>query len=162
MEFLHDTNVWVAFSFIIFAYVFMRFGKPAFVKMLDDRIETVRREIATAETLRAEAQALLADYQTKQRDALRESQQIIDNAKAQATLLQQQAEKDLTETVTRREAMLQERLKRMEDSAIEEIRRYAAELAVKATTQIIVEKMDQSTAQRLIDDSIKKVGSSMN
>lgn len=159
---LHNTGVWVAVSFVIFAYGFAKFGVPGFMKMLDARIEQVQREIATAQTLRHEAQELLAQYQQKQHDAQKEADRIVENARSQATAIAKQAETDLTENMARREVMLKERLKRMEETAVDEIRRYAAELAVKATTQIIVERMDQATAQRLVDDSIKKVGGSLN
>lgn len=161
IELLHDTNIWVAFSFVLFVALMIKAAKPVILTILDTHIAQVKKEITTAETLRNEAQALLDQYQAKQRDALAESEKLLANAKAQAISLQQQAEQELTETMARREVMLQERLKRMEVQAIEEIQRYAADLALKATTQIIVEKMDQSTAQRLIDSSIQKVSGSL-
>ena len=45
----------------------------------------------------------------------------------------------------------------MEQNAVQEIRAYAAELAVKATTEIIAKQMDKKTNENLIDQSIKNI-----
>ena len=52
---------------------------------------------------------------------------------------------------------LSDRLKRMEESAIQEIRARAAELALQATSEIIAGKLDKATNERLIDESIDDV-----
>lgn len=157
MDFLQDTGIWVLVSFLIFAAVAWRFGKDALLGKLDDRIEEIRKEIETAESLRVEAQELVAQYQRKQRDAAKEAEVIIANAKEHAAEIQKQAEAELEETAKRREQQLQERLQRMEENAIREMRAHAAQLAVQATAEIIAEKMDKATNDRLVEDSIEQV-----
>ena len=46
----------------------------------------------------------------------------------------------------------------MEQSAVAEIQKYAADLAIKATTEIISEHLDKSANQKLVDAAIKDVG----
>ena len=75
MEFLSDTGSWVLISFLIFAFLAYTKGKAAFLNMLDSRIEAIKNEIETAESLRVEAQELLAQYQRKQRDAAKEAEE---------------------------------------------------------------------------------------
>lgn len=154
---LADTHIWVLISFVLFAAIAFRFGKDKVLAKLDARIDAIRDEIKTAENLRIEAQELLAQYQRKQRDAAHEAEQIVSSAKAAADMIRKDAEKDLQDMMTRKEAQLAERLKRMEESARAEIRAYAAELAVKATAEIITSKLDQAANDRLIDASIKSV-----
>lgn len=161
MEFLHDTNIWVLLSFIVFIVALVKIAKDKVLALLDKRIDEIRKEIGTAESLRIEAQELLAQYQRKQRDAAKEAGEIIAKANEHAAEIQKQAEKDLKEIARRREQQLQERLNRMEQTARHEIQTYAAELAVKATMEIITRKMDKKTNENLINQSIKDVAKKM-
>ncbi len=157
MEIFQDTGTWVLFSFLIFAFVMWKYGKDGILAALDKRIEAVRKEIETAETLRVEAQELLAQYQRKQRDTAKEADEIVANAKVHAAEIKKQADKDLKEIAARRELQLTERLARMEQNAVQEIQTYAAELAVKATSELIAKQMDKKTNENLVDQSIKDV-----
>ncbi len=161
MEFLHDAQIWVTISFVVFSVLAFRYGRQAFLNILDGRIEEIRKEIETAESLRVEAQELLAQYQRKQRDSKKEAQAIVDSAKKHAEKIRKDAEDSLKELMNRREQQLQDRLHRMEEKTLQEIRTHAAQLAVQATREIIIEKMDDKTNSRLIDDSIKNVANSL-
>lgn len=157
MEFFQDANNWVLISFVIFAFVFMKKGKGVLMGKLDARITEIRKEIETAESLRIEAQELLAQYQRKQRDAAKEAEAIVSHARESAAQIRREAEITLKETMARREGQLQERLQRMEEKAMNDIRAYAAELAVRATREIIVSEMDAATNEGMVDKSIKAV-----
>ena len=88
----HDTNVWVTISFVVFALLAFKLGRKSILAGLDSKIEAIRTEIQTAESLRVEAQELLAQYQRKQRDAEQEAAQIVAQAKAHAKRIQEAAE----------------------------------------------------------------------
>lgn len=157
MELLLDTHVWYALSFIVFAAIIWQFGKPALLALLDKRILEIKKEIETAENLRVEAQEMLAQYQRKQRDASSEAEKIIMTARKSAKQFQDKAEADLKEAMARREQQLAERLVRMEQNAIQEIQAYAAELAMKAANDIIVEKLDKKVNEKLVEQSIANI-----
>lgn len=158
----NDPTIWVLLSFVIFVAAAFVFGRKSVTSGLDAKIEAIRTEIATAEALKAQAEQLLAEYQGKQAAASQEASKLIDQAKVQATEMRRQAEEEFTSTMERKEAMLKERIQRMEDSAMDDIRRYAAELAINATTQIIAQKMDAASAEKLADASIRKVADNLN
>ena len=153
-----DATFWLLISFVIFCVICWKMGKDAVLNILDSRIDAIRQEIETAESLRVEAQELLAQYQRKQRDAEKEATGIIETAEAHAKEIKKKAEADLKETMERREAQLKSRLERMEHSAIAEIQKYAADLAIKATTEIIAEHLDKKSNEKLVSDAIKDVG----
>lgn len=157
MEFFNDAHSWVLLSFVLFAALGLKLGLGKFFAMLDGKIAAIRTDIETARKLRAEAEELLSKYQQKQADATREAQQIVSTARASADMIRRDAEKDLADMVARKEVQLSERIKRMEETTKTEIQAYAAELAVKATTEIITSKLDQAANDRLIDASIKAV-----
>lgn len=161
MHFLSEATNWVLISFVLFAIGFWKFGLSALMGKLDRRIEEIRKEIETAESLRIESQELLAQYQRKQRDAAHEAEVIIASAQKHAAEIQKQAELELNEMVARKEVQLKERLKRMEDVALQDIKAYAAELSVKATAEIISKQMDQATNDRLVEQSIRNIGAQL-
>ncbi len=162
LELFQDTGTWVLLSFCIFAVFAYKKGKDKFIAMLDDRIMTVRKEIETAESLRIEAQELLAQYERKQKDARQEAERIVKTAKEHAIKIKKQAEIDLEETMVRREQQLETRLHRMEEDAIQEIRSHAAELSVRATLEIINEKLNKTANNKLIDATIKNIEGQLN
>ncbi len=162
MEFLYDTNFWYLVSFIGFAAIIWKYGKPALISYIDNRIEEIREEIATAENLRVEAQGMLAQYQRKHKDAVKDADHILETAKKQAAEIQKQAEIDLDETIARREKQLAERLSHMEENAKEEIRQYAASLAITATSEIIATKFDKKANEKLVDAAIRGVSDNIH
>ena len=149
MGLLEDSYTWLIASFLIFCFICYKFGKKAFLGLLDTRIQSIQKELETSESLRVEAQELLAQYQRKQRDAEKEAESIIARAEKNALQIRKDAEKQLSETLERREQQLKDRLEQMEQSAIQEIREHAANLAVQATRQIITEKLDKKEREKL-------------
>lgn len=161
MELFQDTGIWVLLSFLVFCVIMWRFAKDKFVALLDQRIETIRKEIDAAEALRVEAQELLAQYQRKQRDAAKEAEHIVETARKHANEARAEAEKELEITMARREQQLRDRLARMQEKAVQDIQAYAAQIAVQATKEIIIEKMDDKNSNKLIDQSIKGISDNL-
>ncbi len=163
MEILqHNTTAWVAISFVVFVFLAVKFGGKAIVGALDKKIAEIKADIETAERLKKEAQELLAEFQTKQRDAEKAAAEIIEQAKASALAVQKAAEADLAETMERREAQLAERLKRVEEKAIADIQNHAAELAIKATREIVEKTLDDKASTKLVDQAIASVAKYLN
>lgn len=157
-----DTGIWVLLSFILFVFVAFALGRKTVTNSLDSHINEIKLEIENAERLRVEAQELLAQYQRKQRDAETEANAILETAKSQAKQAQIEADKDLKETMSRREEQLTERLQRLEENAIGEIQNYAAKLAVQATREMIVQTLDETTNADLNAEAIKNLPKNLN
>ncbi|GJL84740.1 MAG: ATP synthase subunit b 1 [Micavibrio sp.] len=162
MEFLSDEHTWLVISFLAFLGILWSFGKDALLSALDGRIADIQKELQTSESLRIEAQELLAQYQRKHRDAIQDAEKIIADARTGAEASRKQAEADLAKSLERREAQIKERIKRMEQSAIHEIQSYAADLAMKAATEIITDKLDKKTSEKLVEQSIKGLSTQMH
>ena len=160
MAFFNDPYFWLIVSFAIFAFIVWKAGKDKLLAMLDKRIAAIKEELKTAESLRIEAQEMLAQYQRKHRDAVKDSQQIISNAERQSQDIRKQAEMELDETIALRERQLNERLARLKQNAKDEIREYAANLAMAATAEIIADKLDKNANDQLVSNAIKDVGKS--
>lgn len=159
---LHDPTLWLVFSFIAFMVLAFVFGRRSVLSILDAKIDKIRADISSAESLKNEAEALLNKYKSELKNSSIEADTIIAKAKIQAEDIRKQAEVDFAETMARREAMLATRIEQMERSAVDDIRRYAAELAVSATSEIIAQKLSSTAASAQIDDSIRAIGEKLN
>jgi len=157
-----DTGIWVAISFLLFAAFAFVMGRTSVTAKLDSHINEIKLEIENAERLRVEAQELLAQYQRKQRDSEQEAADILENAKEQSKQTQKNADADLEESLTRREEQLTERLQRLEENAIVEIQNYAAQLAVQATREMIIQTMDEATNDDLNAQAIQNLPKNLN
>lgn len=162
MELLQDSSVWYLISFVIFLVGAWKLGRSAFVNMLDTRIETIKKELETAESLRVEAQELVAQYQRKYRDAVKDAESIIEEAQAGAQSYKQKAQDDLAKQIKRAEEQHKERLELMKQEAIQEIRTHAALLAVEGTRKMIAEQVDDQGKSRLVEQSIDNIEKSLN
>lgn len=161
-ELLQDTHVWYAISFVTFALLVMMYGRGAINAKLDSRIAEIKSEIKTAEELFAQSSQLLAEYQQKHTEAVRECARIKANAEQEADAIRKQAEAEMIASMERRERQLEERLSRMKQSAISEIQQYAADLAAAAAAEIIAKKLDQKTNEKLVDRAIEGVGKNLH
>ena len=154
---LHDTNIWVAVSFVIFLAFAWKKGKTAILTMLDERITEIKQDIETAENLRIEAQELLAQYQRKQKDALKESNEIIDTAKKQSIEIQKNLALETENIIQTREASLDERIRRIEEKALTDIRTQVTDIATAATLEILSKRLDKKTNDLLVDNTIQSI-----
>jgi F-type H+-transporting ATPase subunit b len=160
-ELLASTTFWYALSFTVFVVLAYRLGARAVVQQLDKQIQEIKKKIDTAESLRVEAQEMLAQYQRKQRDALKDAEQIIEDAKVSATKIRAQAEADLEASMARREQQVSERINRMQQSAVDEIQDHAADLAVRAARRMIREKLEKTSDGGLVEESVKNISSQL-
>ena len=162
MEFLQDTSFWVFVSFVIFIGVFLKYGRATALGFLDNKIDSIRNELNHAESLRVEAQELLAEYQRKHKDAMKEAEKIVADAKKHAETVRIKAEADAKRTADRREVQLQEKLNRIEQNAKAEIEAYTAQVAIDTAREILQNKMDAKTDKTIIFNTLDNVSKTLN
>jgi F-type H+-transporting ATPase subunit b len=153
--FYFEPEFWVAVAFVI---LMVLAAKPIAQKVgtaLDERSETIRKQIDEARRLRDEAQELLASYQRKQHEAAREVDAIVEQAKREAERLAVRGKEDLDRSLKRREQLALDRIKQAEIKAMDEVKALAVDVALEATRRVLVERVKGDKADALIDDSIK-------
>jgi len=159
---LEEPEFWVAIGFILFVIGAARSGTRAITKALDHRAERIRASIEEAAKLRGEAQQLFNDYQRKQRDALRDAEDIIAVARAEAEALRRQGAEDLAATIKRRE---QQAIDKIADAEAEAMARKQGDfirIAIAATRDLIAKNISPDRARTLIDDAIQELPRKLN
>jgi F-type H+-transporting ATPase subunit b len=163
MEMLHEPELWVAVGFALVIALLLWKGIPGMIgKMLDQRAAVISAELEEAKRLRAEAAALLADYQKRAAGAEAEARSIVAAATAEAAQFQKESRTALEAQIQRRAAAAQDKIAQAEAAALNEIRGLAADSAVNAAQKLIAARLDETRSTSLIADSIKSLGEKLN
>lgn len=151
-----DPTFWVLISLLIFIGVLLWAKVPALgARALDDRAAAIAKELEDARRMREEAQELLAVYQRRQREAEGEAEALVAQARSEADRLRAEARQSLEQRIVSRTKMAEDKIARAEKQAEAEVRATAADLAVKAAEQLIRERLDDQTRQRIFSQSLK-------
>jgi F-type H+-transporting ATPase subunit b len=155
---LNDPTFWVAVAFVVFAGLMVWKVRVPVLKGLDARAERIKAELDEAQRLREEAQKALAEYKRKQRDAAKEAEDLLANARHEADLLRRQAATDLEQTLARREKAALEKIAQAETQAVLDVRAKAVDIAIAATAKLLSENVDPTRDQSMVDQAIKELG----
>ena len=134
-------TTWVAVAFALFMVLFVRYALTPITRMLDARGERIRAELAAAEKLRAEAEAVLASFKQRETEALAEAEALLKHAREEAELLKKQAADDMKAAIERRIAQANEKIERAEAEALSTIRGQIVDLAIAAARQAVADKL---------------------
>ncbi|HEX6073450.1 MAG TPA: hypothetical protein VFY95_10645 [Sphingomicrobium sp.] len=153
-----DPGGWVALAMIaVFALFIWKKVPSAIAKALDDKIGLIRGQLAEAEALREEAEALKAEYEKKAKGVDKDRKALLERAKHEADEIVAKARTDAEALIERRTRMAEDKIAAEERAAVEQLRAAAADAATKATARLIAERHDAKTDARLVDQAIKEI-----
>ena len=133
LDALQETENWVALGFLLFLGLLAYLGvHRKLIASLDQRQGRIKAELDEARRLREEAQALLAEFERKGREAEGEAAAIIAGAKAEAERLAAEAKTRMEDFVARRTKMAEAKITQAEAQALADVRSAAADAAVAA------------------------------
>lgn len=160
---LTTDTFWALVGLVLFLAIAVYFGVPGMVvRSLDNRTNRIKTEIDEARKLREEAQALLADYQRRRRDAEKEAEAIVEEARREAERMTRDANEKLREMVERRTQSAEDKIAQAEAQAIADVRTRAAEIAVDAARRVLEDKVHGDVADRILGESIDSVRKHLN
>jgi len=148
-------TAWVALAMIaVFAVMIWKKVPGAIGKALDGKIAEIRDQLQEAKTLRAEAEALKAEYEGKAAAATSEAAAMVERARSESKAIVAKAKKDAEALVERRTQMAESKIAAEERAAIDEVRAVAAKAATAAATRLITGRRDAATDKALVDEAI--------
>jgi F-type H+-transporting ATPase subunit b len=163
MDFLHDTETWIAAGFAIIIAVILYRRVPRMIGVtLDQRAATIKVELEAAQNLRTEAEALLAQYKRKAAEAEQEAEIILTEARAEAERFSAESRVALTAQIERRSQQAQDKIAQAETQAMAEIRALAADAATAAAQRLIAARLDDKRSGALIAQSIAELPVKLN
>jgi F-type H+-transporting ATPase subunit b len=149
---------WVSLAILVVFIILIWKKVPGAVgRALDSKIALIRDQLAEAEALRKEAEALKAEYEAKAAAIDKDREALLERAHHEAQEIVEKAKKDSEALIERRTRMAEDKIAAEERTAVEQLRATAAEAAAKAAARIIAERHDASTDAKLIDQAIKEI-----
>lgn len=160
---MFDAPFWALVALVIFFAIVIYLKVPGTLAgSLDKRAEAIGKELDEARRLREEAEALLAEYKRKARDAEKEAAGIIDQAKREAVALAGEAQKRIEEYVSGRTKLAEQKIAQAETQAVQEVKALSADVAAAAAETILKAKVKGAAAESLIARSIADVRAKLN
>jgi F-type H+-transporting ATPase subunit b len=160
---LQETENWVAVAFLLFLGLLAYLGVHRKVgASLDQRQARIKSELDEARRLRDEAQALLAEFERKGREAESEAEAIIAGAKVEAERIAAEAKGRMEDFVARRTKMAEAKIAQAEAQAISDVRSAAADAAVAAAEKILSAAAKGEVAVDLLKRGIEDVRKKFN
>jgi F-type H+-transporting ATPase subunit b len=152
-----DSSFWFAVAFVIFVLLVAKLAGKSILASLDERGKRIAAELEAAQKLREDAQAALAQFQRKQRDALKEAEAIVASAHEEAQRIRSNAAADLEAALKRREQQAIEKIAQAENQAVQQVRELAVDIAVAATEKLLTENLDASRDGVLVNQAIAEL-----
>lgn len=155
-------TIWATIGLVIFIGIALYLGVPKMLtKAIDTRIGQIERELAEAESLRAEAKGLLDDYVRRREEAEKEAEDIVTAAREEAFRLTADAKASLEQMIARRTKAVEDKIAQAEAQAVAEVRSRSADIAVEAARVLLTQQMAEK-GDALVAQSIKDVGDRLN
>ncbi len=153
-----DPTGWVALSMIAVFAIMLWKKVPAMIgAALDKQIAGIKEQLDAAAKLRADAEALKAEYEAKAKSAASDAEAMKAAAAKEADEIVAQARVDATALIARRSKMAEEKIAAAERAAIAEVRMKAAAVAAAAAERLISDGHDAKADKPLIDATIARL-----
>lgn len=150
-----DSYQWVSLAMAVLIAVFIWKKVPGIITGgLDAKIVAIRAALDEAKTLRAEAEALRAEYAAKIASAEKDAEAMLAGAREEADAILAKAEADSEVMVARRAAMAEDKIAAAERAAIAEVKAKAVTAAAAASKVLIAKAHDTNADRKLADEVI--------
>ena len=153
---LANSYFWQTLGTLLLVWLLIRFN--VFQKIgagLDKRADRISSELEEARRLRAEAEALLLEYERKRERAESEAAEIVNAAREEAERISKEAEARLTDFIARRTASAEAKIAQAEEQAMIEVRDAAIAAAVKASETVLRGSVQGPLGEDLIKQGLQ-------
>jgi F-type H+-transporting ATPase subunit b len=158
-----EAEAWVALAFVLFLGLLVYLGAHRrVIGGIDARQARIKAELDEAVRLRQEAQAVLAEFERKGREAEGEAAAIVAGAKAEAERLAAEVTVRMEDFVLRRTKMAETKIAQAEAQALADVRAAAADTAVAAAEKILAAAAKGKVAEDLLAKGIEDIKKKFN
>ena len=155
---MFDESFFVALAFatVVAAFLYLKLPQRL-LAALDAKSAEIANELEQARKLREEAQALLADYETRRKSAEQQAEVILTEARETAQRLAEESRTAMQAQLERRTLQAESKIARAEEQLVGEVRAAITQLAVDAAAHLIETGMSAQQANALIEQNISEL-----
>jgi F-type H+-transporting ATPase subunit b len=149
--------IWTLVAFLITFVLLRKLAFPRIQEALEKRQNAIEESIDAAERTRHEADALLAEYRERLKEARSQSEQIVERARKAGEARERDG---IEEGKAKREELMEQARRDIEaetQRAIQEIRKEVADLTIMATEKVTRKTLNQDDQRRLVEEALREV-----
>lgn len=155
---LNGTLIWQIVNFVILCAILGHFCYKPVLKVLDDRKTRIQNDLDSAKAAAADANKLKESYEAQLRDAQIQAQDIVSKAVKEAQVQAQAQIEAAREAIAKEKDAASKQIERERAEALEDLKEQVAALSCDIASKIISTNMTPDTNDRLIAESIAKLG----
>lgn len=159
---LENPVFWVSLSTLFVTGALIKILTPVVTKAMDKRAAEISEELERAVALREEAQVILAQYQKKQRESLKEAEEIVQKANLEARRITREAEQDMEEQLKKRMKLAMDKIEQAERQALQEVQNRIIDVTVAASRSLVDSKLTDKAREELIASATNDVQKKMH
>lgn len=148
---------WTSVTFLLVLLLLTKFAWKPIVKALDDRAQMIHNDIARAQQLKAEADSLFQQYQSKLTDLKNEALEIMTEARNNADLLKNEVLEKARKEGEEIRARSRKEIRLAVDAALDDIHRYAVDLSVEITKRVITNKLTPEDHKQALKEALESI-----
>ncbi len=142
---------WTLIVFGILLFVLGKFAWKPMVSALDEREKTIEESLTRAESALEEARKMQADNESARRDAERQAQNILREARDASDLLRTEEVEKTKAQLSQMQEQARADIQREKTQALVALRAEVADLAIGAAGKILNENLDDDRQRKLVD-----------
>lgn len=142
---------------LVIAIIVWKRVPAAIGRALDAKIDVIKRQLAEAEDLRKDAEALKSEYGARSAAAEAEAAAIVERARHEADAILVQARDNAEALVERRQRMAEDKIAAEERAAVDQLRGTVANAAREAAARLIAERHDAAADEALVAQAIRDI-----
>jgi len=153
-SFFSSLTFWSVVSFTILMAGLYKIGLPPILDMLAQRERKIKDDLDRADEARREAEARLADYERRLKQAQTEAHAILEEARRQAQRQLDESQKRAEQQATAMVRDAQDEMAREQGRLRDELRAETVGLVMAVAEQILSRRLTAEDDRRLIDEAL--------
>lgn len=150
---MFNEKFWLAIAFFSFLLLVLRYVKPMIVASIDKQSQDISDEIIAAKEMKEKASKLLSEAESFHKESLSYSKKLIAEAQEEAAKFIAQAEKDITEEVTKKTAAAHSRIQNEEERVLRQVKSAIVSTALEAVESEAANNLDKKHSDNLLSQA---------
>jgi F-type H+-transporting ATPase subunit b len=149
--------VWTVVTFLIMVAILKKIAWGPLLKVLEDREEKIKMEVAAAEKHRAEMERLKTEYETQLLGIESRARALLSEAEQKGSEAREAILKDAEAQAKKIEARTRAELLAEKERLVLELRSQVGDLSVEIAEKLMRQSLDKKVQDRIVSDFIKNL-----
>jgi F-type H+-transporting ATPase subunit b len=150
-------SIAAAVVFLTLVAILWKFAWGPILEGLQDRERKIGEDLAEAEQANKDAKQTLAEYEAKLREAHAEARQLLEQTRKDADELREKLSQETQDELARQRQQAMQEIDTARRQALQDLYAQAATLATAVAGKLLERQIDDSDAQRLVEQSLAEM-----